>query len=53
MMDYSSYSDYVVINDKFEDALNILRGILVFNYISNKNIADWAKKLTNVDNSIV
>ena len=52
-MDYSSYSDYVIINDKFEDALNILRGILVFNYISNKNVADWAKKLTNVDNSIV
>ena len=52
-MNYSTYSDYVVINDKFEDALNILRGILVFNYISNKNVADWAKKLTNVDNSIV
>ena len=52
-MYYANFADYVLVNDDFDHALNMLKGIIVFNRIIDNDLSSWAKKLINLDNCIV
>tara|TARA_B100001564_G_scaffold320523_1_gene298537 strand:+ start:326 stop:940 length:615 start_codon:yes stop_codon:yes gene_type:complete len=52
-MNYAQYADYILVNDDFNEALIILKSIIMFNRMSHVNIADWAKKMININNRIV
>ena len=52
-IDYAKFADYVLVNDDFDHALNMLKGIIVFNRIIDNDLSSWAKKLINLDNCIV
>ena len=52
-MDYAKYADYVIVNDDFNHALDVLKGIIIFNHASNNDLTGWAKKLINLNNRIV
>tara|TARA_A100001011_G_scaffold359532_1_gene406113 strand:- start:1035 stop:1649 length:615 start_codon:yes stop_codon:yes gene_type:complete len=52
-MYYAKFADYVLVNDDFDHALNMLKGIIVFNRIIDNDLSSWAKKLINLDNCIV
>ncbi len=52
-MNYSQFADYVLVNDDFDEALSVLKSIIMFNRISHQNIADWAEKMININNRIV
>ena len=52
-MDYAKYADYVLVNDDFDYALNILKGIIVFNRIVDRDFSIWVKMLINLENRIV
>ena len=52
-MNYAQYADYELVNDDFNEALIVLKSIIMFNRINHKNIADWAKKIININNCIV
>ena len=44
-MYYAKFADYVLVNDDFDHALNMLKGIIVFNRIIDNDLSSWAKKL--------
>ena len=52
-INYAKFADYVLVNDDFDHALNILKGIIVFNRITDNDLSDWIKKLIKLDNRIV
>ena len=52
-MNYSQFADYVLVNDDFDEALSVLKSIIMLNRINHENIDDWAEKIINIDNCIV
>ena len=52
-MTYAKYADYMVINDNYDDALNILKGIILLNRIDHRQLSGWANYLNKINNRIV
>ena len=52
-MKYAKYADYILINDDFDEALNILKGIIIFNRVNRHILVDWVEKLNYIKNHIV
>jgi guanylate kinase len=52
-MAYAKYADYEVINDNYDDALNILKGIILLNRIDHRQLSGWANYLNKINNCIV
>ena len=52
-MTYAKYADYMVINDNYDDALSILKGIILLNRIDHRQLSSWANCLNKINNRIV
>jgi len=52
-MTYAKYADYMVINDNYDDALNLLKGIILLNRINHGQLSSWANYLNKINNRIV
>ena len=52
-MTYAKYADYMVINDNYDDALNLLKGIILLNRINHRQLSSWANYLNKINNRIV
>ena len=52
-MTYAKYADYEVINDNYDDALSLLKGIILLNRIDHRQLGSWANYLNKINNCIV
>ena len=52
-INYAKFADYVLVNDDFDHALNVLKGIIIFNRIIDNDLSNWIKKLIKLENRIV
>jgi len=52
-MTYAKYADYMVINDNYDDALSLLKGIILLNRIDHRQLSNWANYLNKINNRIV
>ena len=52
-MTYAKYADYMVINDNYDDALNLLKGIILLNRINHRQLSSWANYINKINNRIV
>jgi len=52
-MAYAKYADYLVINDNYDDALNILKGIILLNRINYRQLSNWTNYINKINKRIV
>ena len=52
-MAYAKYADYLVINDNYDDALNILKGIILLNRINYRQLSNWTHYINKINKRIV
>ena len=52
-MTYAKYADFEVINDNYNDALSLLKGIILLNRIDYRQLSSWANYLNKINNRIV
>ena len=52
-MTYAKYADYIVINDNYDDALSLLKGIILLNRIDHQQLSGWANCINKINNRIV
>jgi guanylate kinase len=52
-MTYAKYADYIVINDNYDEALSLLKGIILLNRIDHQQLSGWANCINKINNRIV
>ena len=52
-LQYAKYADYTLINDNFEQALDSLLAIILFNKVEKKYINKWTQQILNLNKHVV
>ena len=52
-LQYAKYADYILINDSFEQALDSLLAIILFNKVEKKYINKWSRQILNLNKHVV
>ena len=52
-LQYAKYADYTLINDNFEQALDSLLSIILFNKVEKKYINKWTQQILNLNKHVV
>ena len=52
-LQYAKYADYTLINDNFEQALDSLLAIILFNKVEKKYINKWTRQILNLNKHVV
>ena len=52
-LQYAKYADYTLINDNYEQALDSLLAIILFNKVEKKYINKWTQQILNLNKHVV